>query len=37
MQGHFLKIPPLKKVLEFRDWKKDNETCTKKNSNQKNQ
>ena len=20
--GHFLKIPPLKKILEFQDWKK---------------
>ena len=23
MQGHFLKILPLKKRLEFQDWKKD--------------
>ena len=36
MLGHFLKIPPLKKILEFEDWKKDYETSTiKKTSNQK--
>ena len=36
MQGHFLKIPPLKKILEFQDLKKDYEADTKKKiSNQK--
>ena len=36
MQGHFLKIPPLKKLLEFQDWKKDYKAYTKKKiSNQK--
>ena len=23
MQGHFLKISPLKKILEFQNWRKD--------------
>ena len=31
MLGHFLKIPPLKKILEFQDKKKDYETYSKKN------
>ena len=30
MQGHFLKIAPLKKILEFQNWKKDYESYTKK-------
>ena len=30
MLGHFLKIPSLKEILEFQDWKKDYETSTKK-------
>ena len=33
MQGHFLKIPPLKKLLEFQDWKKDYEAYKKKKKN----
>ena len=34
--GHFLKTPPLKKILEFQDWKKDCKIYTKKKlSNQK--
>ena len=36
MLGDFLKIPPLKKILEFQYLKKDYKTSTKKkNSNQK--
>ena len=36
MLEHFLKTPPLKKILELQDWKKDYETYTKKKiSNQK--
>ena len=30
MLGHFLKIPSLKKILEFQDWKKDYEASKKK-------
>ena len=30
MLGNFLKTPPLKKILEFQDWKKDYETSTNK-------
>ena len=30
MLQNFLKLPPLKKILEFQDWKKDCETYTKK-------
>ena len=30
MEGYFLNIPTLKKLLEFQDWKKDNEAYTKK-------
>ena len=30
MLGHFLKIPSLKKILEFQDRKKDYEASTKK-------
>ena len=30
MLGNFLKIPTLKKILKFHDWKKDYESSTKK-------
>ena len=35
MQGHFLKIPPLKKVLEFQDWKKTTKLVQKKTQTRK--
>ena len=36
MVGHFLKIQPIKKILEFQDWKRGYETYTEKEiSNQK--
>ena len=37
MQEHFLKTPPLKKILQFQDGKKEYEVYTKKKkiSNQK--
>ena len=36
MAEHFIKTLPLKKILEFQDWKKDCETSAKKEiSNQK--
>ena len=35
MLEHFINIPPLKKILEFQEWKKDYKTYRKKISNQK--